>query len=269
MASAGRHIQTNDTASMARQRNATSTLNHYLDRLPRRGRRPSTDEHPTTEHQINEVDDDRLPIENLGLVVAIARRYWIEGVSFDDLIQAGNVGLIRAARRFTPGRGTDPATWLSFGIRQAILEHLARNQHVVALPRNVHQRLLRASSGPGAEGGGVARFRPVCLDATADGDDPDRCALLLPPQPDEAPAAAERAAMTAEVEELLDTLDEPGRRLIVERFGLDGRTPRGAVAQAAERGVSREAIRLRYNTAMARLCREARTRHLEQWLDGG
>lgn len=280
---------TNGSASMARQRNATPSLNHYLDRLPRRGAvdgenirfagEGRTDNGRTSSGRTGNGRTDRpatcedratqLSLDNLGLVVSISRRYWFDGVDLDDLIQAGNVGLLRAAASFEPDHGLALATWLSFGIRQAMLDHLAGNQHVVALPRNVHQRLLQARPASGARPSRPLRLRPVPLDGPTAGDRPDSMVEHLPPQADEAPATAEQAAMTREISALLDTLDAGARRLVIERFGLDGCPPRGVVAQAAERGVSREAIRLRYNTAMAKLNDEARRRRLDHWLDCG
>lgn len=247
---------------MARQRNATPTLHHYLDRLPRGG---SSGFGATRPCQRSE----QLSLDNLGLVVSIARRYWFDGVDLDDLIQAGNIGLLRAAASYDSRHGLAPSTWLSFGIRQAMLDHLAGNQHVVTLPRNVHQRLLQARPANGARPGRRLRLQPVPLDEPATNDRPDSTIDRLPPQADEAPEAAEQAMMAVEIDALLDTLDHSARLLVVERFGLDGRPPRGVVAQAAARGVSREAIRLRYNTAMAKLAEEAKRRCLEQWLDCG
>ncbi len=256
---------------MARQHNATPTLHHYLDRLPRggettldRGRRSSSS---GTSPRCDRVE--QLSLANLGLVVSIARRYWFDGVDLDDLIQAGNVGLLRAASSYDTRHGLALTTWLSFGIRRAMLDHLAANQHVVTLPRNVHQRLLQARPANGARPAKTLRLQPIPLDGPRTNERRDSPVECLPPQPDEAPAIAERAMMAAEVSALLDILDDGARLLVVERFGLDGRTPRGVVAQAAERGVSREAIRLRYNAAMAKLAQEAERRCLEQWLDCG
>ncbi|MEL6983332.1 MAG: sigma factor, partial [Actinomycetota bacterium] len=133
---------------MARQRNATPSLHHYLDRLPRRSPvdggtiRFAGDDRTGSGRTSNgrtsngRSSDDRtghpeacgdratqLSLDNLGLVVSIARRYWFDGVDLDDLIQAGNVGLLRAAASFEPDHGLALATWLSFGIRQAMLDH--------------------------------------------------------------------------------------------------------------------------------------------------
>jgi len=248
---------------MPPRHHATSTLHHYLERLPR-GRRP------TKPCSAEPPPADALAVENLGLVVGIARRYWFDGVALDDLIQAGNIGLLQAARRFDRRRGAKPSIWLSFGIRQAILDHLAQHQHVVALPRNVHQRLVRARppDGPSAAVAAtpIRRLLAVSIDDAGRDGSQDRAAFLLPAQADEAPSAAERSLLRGDIAALLDVLDDSARQLIVERFGLDGAAPRGTMAQAADRGVSREAIRLRYNTAMARLSSEARSRRLDHWL---
>lgn len=242
---------------MPPRRNATPTLHQYLERLPRGRRRPGS------------CPPDDLAVDHLGLVVGIARRYWFDEVALDDVIQAGNLGLLRAARSFDRRHGGNLTTWLSFGIRQAILEHLARHQHALALPRNVHQRLVGGGQPLGLSPAPLRRILAVSLDDADLGDRPDAAGagLALPVQPDEAPACAERVMLGAEIAALLTVLDPPARQLIVERFGLDGRDPRGVVAQAAERGISREAVRLRYNTAMAKLASEARRRRLELWLE--
>jgi RNA polymerase sigma factor (sigma-70 family) len=252
---------------MATRRNATPTLHHYLRRIATT--RPG-DRHATGDPR----SADRLAVENLGLVLAIARRYWFDGTSLDDLVQAGNVGLLRAVRSFDPERGGRFATWLSFGIRQAILDHLAVDQHPVALPRGVHLRYVRTGSvtigRTGRRAGTPVRLERVAVDEAADDPDrpgPGRRADRLPHQEDEAPTAVEAAILGHEVRRLLDVLDDNNRELIVERFGLDGRAPRGTVAQAADRGLSREAVRLRYVAAMGRLAGEARRRRLDLWLD--
>lgn len=215
-------------------------------------------------HEIPSTHPDQIALANLGLVASVARRYRFPTVPQDDVIQAGNVGLLRAARSYDPERAGDLSTWLSFGIRRAILEHLAAFQHPVALPRNLHQRLVRPADDP--TGASIRPPRPVPITGSA--DDPERCDRILPPADDHAPAAAERSALIHDVRDLLDALDLQSRTLVAERFGLGDGRPRGTGRQASDRGVSRETIRLRFNRAMATLAAEARARQLDTWLEG-
>jgi RNA polymerase primary sigma factor len=252
---------------MAPRHNVTPSLHHYLRRLRRPADRTADRANPPA---------DRLAGEHLGLVVTIARRYWFDQIDLDDLVQAGNLGLLRATRSFDPSHGGRLATWIAFAVRQSVLDHLAAHQHPIPLPRAVHQRY--SGSGHLTVGGAtraathrtrLERLTPV--EAGDETPDPDATGTaigttLLPAQADEAPAAAERSILTAEIADLLTILDDGSRRLVAERFGLDGQHPRGVLAQAAERGVSREAVRRRFARAMDRLADEAHRRHLESWL---
>ena len=287
---------------MAPQRPSTPTFRHYLQRLDtppmsdaelsrtyeliRRGREArrrlsessADDELGPLQAQVaaGRRATEAVVVANLRLVVAIARRYWFDGVLLDDVVQAGNVGLVRAVQTYDPDKGADFTTWLAFAIRNAIISHLAANQHAVALPRGVHGRYLQARRDgtllpPPPGGTQPLDLRPLPLDEPSGGDgvarhDAGRPHDRIEIQEDEAPAAAEATALADEVHRLLRVLDRQRSSIVIERFGLDGAEPRGATAQAMARGVSRESIRLRFNAAMRQLNREATARRLDDWL---
>lgn len=84
----------------------------------------------------------RLMSTHLGLVVRIAMRYRESGVSMDDLIQEGNVGLILAAKRFDPKRGVRLATYATYWIRAMMLEHIVRTHGQVSIGSSQRQRRI-------------------------------------------------------------------------------------------------------------------------------
>ncbi len=115
-----------------------NALDFYLDEL---GRYPLLD--PEEEERVARRarnGDDRafrkLIRSNLRFVVSVAKRYQNRGLSFEDLVQEGNVGLVTAARKFDPDRGVKFISYAVWWIRQAILSALARQSRSVRLPLN-------------------------------------------------------------------------------------------------------------------------------------
>lgn len=113
-------------------------LDLYLDEL---GRYPLLD--PEEEQQVARRARDgdvralnRLVRANLRFVVSVAKRYQNRGLSFEDLVQEGNVGLVTAARKFDPDRGVKFISYAVWWIRQSILAALARHSRSVRLPLN-------------------------------------------------------------------------------------------------------------------------------------
>ena len=117
---------------------ASNALDLYLDEL---GRHPllEPEEEDRIARRARSGDDDafqQLIRSNLRFVVSVAKRYQNRGMSFEDLVQEGNVGLVTAARKFDPDRGVKFISYAVWWIRQSILAALARQSRSVRLPLN-------------------------------------------------------------------------------------------------------------------------------------
>jgi RNA polymerase primary sigma factor len=213
----------------------------------------------------------RLAEHNLRLVVSVAKRYRGLGLPFEELIQEGNLGLLKAVDRYDPETGNRFSTYATWWIRQAVQRAVADKGRTIRLPAHVGEKirlLARAEAevdarapGKGATAAAVAErlgwsvedvealrahLAPLTsLDAPL-GDDPhaasavDLVADETSPAPgeeleDEARALALRTAVAR--------LPERERRVVVRRHGLDGAEPATLDELAEELGVSRERVR--------------------------
>ncbi len=184
----------------------------------------------------------RLVTANLRFVVSVAKRYQGRGVSLADLVNEGNLGLIRAAERFDGAKGVRFVSYAVWWIRQAILQAIDRTatsgrgdeEEKPPRPRWIS---LDAPLGPGASG----RLEDVVAD---DGEAPDR--------------ELEREALRTAVEASLTCLPEREARVLRRYFGMDGSGPATLDQIGRELGVSRERVRQIKDRALARLRAGAR-----------
>jgi len=210
----------------------------------------------------------RLTEANLRLVVQVARRYVNRGLPLPDLIEEGNLGLLRAVEKFEADRGTRFSTYAIWWIRQAIARALANQARTIRLPvhvelllgrhRREQQRLTQTLGRPptmeelaAALGTTVEqveeleeiRQHPVSLDAPT----PDARARLSDLVPDA--SADPGAALTsffgerADLVSVLDDLAANERTVLRRRFGLEGDPPETLEAIGRRLGLTRERVR--------------------------
>ncbi len=225
---------------------------------------------------------------NQRLVVAFARRYDHRGLPFDDLVQEGALGLLRAIDLFDPDRGARFSTYAAWWIKQALRRALALQVPLTHVPLNVQDdraRLARQAHALHAALGhppspdelaaaaGLPRARvdaltaplpaPVPLDQTVGDAETMTVGDLLPdptaPRPDD---EAEAQEVAAAVRAALAALAPRERAILAARHGLDGQPPRTLQEIARALGLSRQAVHHAEARALARL----RTAALRRWL---
>ncbi len=235
---------------------------------------------------------DKLVRSNLRFVVSVAKKYQNQGVALGDLINEGNLGLIRAAHKFDETKGIKFISYAVWWIRQAILQALAEQSRIVRVPLNragtLHRIGKRASAllqelGREATHAEIAEGMDITeeevaktmsisqahlsLDAPlAPGEDnklldylPDTVSMT----PDE---LTFEKALTESIEEALAALKERESRILRLYFGLDGTEPMTLEEIGSLLGITRERVRQIKEKALSRLRHVSRSKSLESFL---
>jgi RNA polymerase primary sigma factor len=224
---------------------------------------------------------ERMINSNLRLVVTIAHDYANLGLPLLDLISEGNIGLTKAVERFEPGKGAKLSTYAMWWIKQSIKRALVNQGAVIRLPvhlagkvAKVRRVSLQMSDELGREPTNdelgeeigiasekVARLRsvgirPASLAAPIGDDEATEFGEVIGDEDAQTPCELLRDKnLRGEVDGLIAVLDSREKKIISQRFGLDGGQPKTLEDVSKDFGVTRERIRQLQNIALAKLRR--------------
>jgi RNA polymerase primary sigma factor len=224
---------------------------------------------------------ERMITANLRLVVTIARDYANLGLSLLDLISEGNIGLTKAVERFEPTKGAKLSTYAMWWIKQSIKRALANQSKTIRVPVHLADKIAKVrrvslqmsdqlgreptddelGQEIGIDSDKITRLksvgiRPASLDAPIADNDSTEFGEVIADDEAQTPFELLRDEnLLGEVEGLLEVLDPREKKIISQRFGLDGGKPKTLEVVGKDFGITRERIRQLQNIALAKLRR--------------
>ena len=261
-------------------------------RLERNGQNPALREKYFREIELGNGARAHLIKANTRLVVSIAKRYMGQGVPFLDLIQEGNLGLMKAVEKFDYRRGCKFSTYATWWIRQSITRALAEQGRIIRLPSHVGDRIrkvyrtaqqLEQDGGQKPTPGEIAdrmgidpskvrwllkvSRRPLSLEKPVGEEEDSELGEFIEDEDSPTPTDSVTQNLLAEkMEEILSTLSPREARILRLRFGLqDGRSY--TLKEVGEKfGLTRERIRQIEREALSRLRHPSRSRKLRDYM---
>lgn len=238
---------------------------------------------------------NELILANTRLVISMAKKYTQRGVSFEDLIQEGNLGLWRAATKFDYKRGYKFSTYATWWIRQAITRALADQSRTIRLPVHMGELVTRVFKAidilTQKSGAGKPKVEDVATEAgltikkvkevftiyqtvaTDSLDEPyflDKVADMYAFLEDDGPSGQELAVATelkGDIAVALDTLKAREAKILTLRFGLKGHRAHTLEEVGNKLDITRERVRQIESVALRKLRHPRRSRRLSGYLD--